>query len=157
MRLSFRPLTEEDARAILAWRYEEPYSIYDPDPDGIPGMLDPENAYHAVTAESGELIGFCCFGPDARVPGGDYQNADDTLDVGAGLRPDLTGKGAGLSFFNAILEFAEGAFAPSMFRLTVAAFNQRAIRVHERAGFQPLRTFVGKSTEREFLLLTKKC
>jgi ribosomal-protein-alanine N-acetyltransferase len=33
------------------------------------------------------------------------------------------------------LEFARERYAPARFRLAVAAFNQRAIRVYERAGF----------------------
>ncbi len=34
------------------------------------------------------MVGFCSFGVDGRVPGGDYP--DGPLDVGMGMRPDLT-------------------------------------------------------------------
>ena len=55
-------------------------------------MHDPTNRYHGVTGEDhSQLIGFCCFGPDARVTGFAYD--EDSLDIGAGLRPDLTGRG----------------------------------------------------------------
>lgn len=70
------------------------YAIYDAHLDDLPGMLDPENAYVAVLNPDGKLLGFCCFGPDARVPGVEYR-ADDVLGLGGGLRPELTGQGLG--------------------------------------------------------------
>lgn len=133
--LVFRPISEEDARAISQWRYEEPYAMYNGDLTGMAALLDLRNAYYSITGRDGELVGYCCFGPDARVPGGDYD--DVALDVGLGMRPDFTGKGRGLEFFTAILNFGRERFRPAAFRLTVAAFNQRAIRVYERAGFDP--------------------
>jgi ribosomal-protein-alanine N-acetyltransferase len=142
----FRPMSEEDARAILQWRYEAPYSIYNPDPENLDedlkGFLDPRYAYHSIVTEQGELVGYCCFGLDAQVPGGDY--TEDALDVGAGLRPDLTGRGLGPSFLNAILDFAGEKFEPVAFRATVAAFNRRALRAWEKLGFQPVQTFASR-------------
>ena len=63
------------------------------------------------------------------------------MDFGLGLRPDLTGRGLGLAYLSAGLVFAGQRFKPSRFRLSVATFNERAIRVYERAGFTPSRTF----------------
>jgi ribosomal-protein-alanine N-acetyltransferase len=142
--LNFRPLDAPDARAILAWRYEGPYAVYNPqppDPDVAVAILtDPANAYFAARDETGALIGFCCFGADAQVPGGNY-NDPDPLDIGLGLRPDLTGGGRGLSFLLAVLALGREHFAPTRFRLTVAAFNERAQKVYARAGFRPLGRF----------------
>jgi RimJ/RimL family protein N-acetyltransferase len=146
MQFGFRVMSEEDARAILQWRYEAPYSIYNPDPanleDDLKGFLDPRYAYHSMVTEQGELVGYCCFGLDAQVPGGDYSK--DALDVGAGLRPDLTGQGLGPGFLNAILDFAGQEFAPATFRATVAAFNRRALRAWEKLGFQPAQAFASR-------------
>jgi ribosomal-protein-alanine N-acetyltransferase len=55
--------------------------------------------------------------------------------VGLGLRPDLTGKGLGHGFLVARLEFARRSFPPEVFRLAVATFNERAIKVYEGVGF----------------------
>ena len=158
MRFNFRPLTEDDARVILAWRYEEPYSLYDLERGSLQGLLDPENGYHAVTGSQGEAVGFCCFGPDARVPGGSYDADHDALDIGLGMRPDLTAKGMGAAFVTAVLEFGQRTFAPSTFRLTVATFNRRAIRVYEKAGFQPGHVFVASTGDgqREFVQMTRR-
>jgi [ribosomal protein S18]-alanine N-acetyltransferase len=43
----------------------------------------------------------------------------------------------GLAYLQAGLAFATQRFTPRRFRLSVATFNERAIRVYERAGFSP--------------------
>ena len=72
---------------------------------------------------------------------------EPALDVGLGMRPDLTGRGLGEEFVHAGLRFARETYSPPAFRLTVATFNQRAIRVYERAGFETVETF-GAPTQR---------
>ncbi|HZU66371.1 MAG TPA: GNAT family protein [Ktedonobacteraceae bacterium] len=66
--------------------------------------------------------------------------------------PDLTGKKLGLTLVNAGLDFARKQFAPDYFRLFVLTFNQRAIKVYERAGFEHVGIYVQKNSngEREF-------
>jgi RimJ/RimL family protein N-acetyltransferase len=115
----------------------------------VKGLLDPRYNYHAVTDPDGVLVGYFCFGVDATVPAGRRLNlyAEDALDVGLGMRPDLTGRGLGLDFVRAGLDFARKVYAPAAFRLTVATFNQRAISVYERAGFKPARTFGDRGAE----------
>jgi RimJ/RimL family protein N-acetyltransferase len=153
MQWQFQPMNARHARSIAAWRYEPPYDFYNPGED-IGDLLRPEYQYYAVTAGDGELAGYCCFGADARVPGGDY--ADDVpLDVGVGLRPDLTGKGLGEAFLGAVLDFGERTFAPAAFRTTVAAFNQRSRRLCERAGFRPVQRFVCAGDGVEFEVLVR--
>ena len=157
MSFIFQLMDETSARDISSWRYEAPYDIYDPAPDGVVEpvvqcFLDPQNAYHTITDEHGELCAYCCFGPDARVPGGDYRT--DALDVGMGLRPDLTGQGRGSVYVSAVLDFARRAFAPAAFRVTVAAFNQRALRVWEKVGFQRVQTFHRQRDGLVFVILS---
>jgi ribosomal-protein-alanine N-acetyltransferase len=152
---AFRPMDEAGAREILAWRYEPPYDIYDAKPDEaepfVQSLLDLAYAYHAIMDEHGELVGYCCFGLDARVPGGDY--SADALDVGLGMRHDLTGQGRGFDFFAAIVDFARRAFGPQALRVTVAAFNRRAIRVYEKAGFERKQEFQRSNDGMEFVIL----
>jgi ribosomal-protein-alanine N-acetyltransferase len=149
-------MDEASARAIATWRYEAPYEIYNPAPEAVEGeiqaFLDPRNAYHTITDEQGELLAYCCFGRDALVPGGDY--GLEALDIGLGVRPDLTGRGRGLVFANAVLDFARRTYAPTTFRVTVAEFNKRALRVWDKAGFQPAQTFPRSRDGMAFVVLT---
>jgi ribosomal-protein-alanine N-acetyltransferase len=157
MALRFQPMDEASAREIHSWRYEPPYDIYNADSDKaetfVQTRLDPAYAYHAITNENGDLVGYCCFGADARVPGGDYDTG--TLNIGLGLRPDLTGQGRGLAFFEAILDFARRTFGPQALHVTVATFNQRTIRVYEKAGFERMQTFRSES-DVEFVILVSE-
>ncbi|HEY1352730.1 MAG TPA: GNAT family protein [Ktedonobacteraceae bacterium] len=147
MQFTFALMSESDARTIQVWRYEEPYAIYSAtaSEEGLAQMLEPRSPQYAVRNEQGELIGFFCFGTSARV----WESAepalydrDRTIDIGLGLRPDLTGRGLGLAFVEAGLAFAREQFAPRYFRLFVLSFNKRARRVYEQAGFTCVRVFV---------------
>ncbi|HET8626550.1 MAG TPA: GNAT family N-acetyltransferase [Thermomicrobiales bacterium] len=103
------------------------------DPDDLAGFLNPRNwpgRYWAVHDERGALVGFFQFERD----GG-------TIEVGLGLRPDLTGRGLGAAFVQAGLDFARRHYAPERFTLRVATFNRRAIRAYERADFVSGRVF----------------
>lgn len=84
--------------------------------------------------------GFICFGAEAQVSGardaGLYRA--DAVDIGLGLRPDLTGQGLGDPFVAACIDHALRIRHPTVLRLAVATFNARAIAVYERAGFQTI-------------------
>lgn len=60
------------------------------------------------------------------------------MEIGLGLRPDLTGKGLGSTFLDEIEQFILDYFPTvSKLRLSVASFNIRAQKVYQRAGFLP--------------------
>lgn len=140
---TLRPISEPEARAISGWRYPAPYATYNGDPSSVASLLEPRYAYHAVVDASDELVGYFCFGEDATVPDGRRLGLYDetALDVGLGMRPDLTGRGLGAAFVLAGLRFAAGRYAPPAFRLTVVASNRRAVKVYERVGFEVARSF----------------
>jgi RimJ/RimL family protein N-acetyltransferase len=147
----FAPASEDDARAILAWRYDGPYAVYNA-PEGVPldgyiaEGLDQRSPHFAMrldtTPAGAPPDGFFALGsagevgaePDAP-PEPHLRRADGWITIGLGLRPDLTGQGLGLSFVEAGLNFARAAYNPPGFRLFVYAWNHRAQRVYERAGF----------------------
>jgi [ribosomal protein S18]-alanine N-acetyltransferase len=117
--ITVEPATLEDIAAFDAYRYDPPYDFYNGEDDPV---QNPERFY--AVRDGGELVGFYYF--DAR---------DDAVEYGLGLRPDLTGRGLGPEFFARGLEFGIARFGTSKIVLNVAAFNERAIRVYERAGF----------------------
>jgi RimJ/RimL family protein N-acetyltransferase len=113
---------------VERWHYEAPYDFYDlaSDPEDAAAMRDPARDEHrrAVLGEDGRLEAFWYF---------DWHG--DVVEVGIGLRPDLTGRGLGESFLRAQLEYASEQWRPRTFRLFVAAWNERAITLYERLGF----------------------
>ena len=155
--LRFPPMDEEAARAISTWCYEPPYDMYSlnrEDADQVvAAFVNPEYAYRAIIDRTGELVGYCCFGVEARVPGGDYDNP--AVDIGLGVRPDLTGQGLGATFVSAVLRLARQDLAPTEFRVTVAEFNERAQRGWKKAGFEPVQGFERTFDGMPFLILTR--
>jgi hypothetical protein len=75
------------------------------------------------------------------------------LDTGGGLRPDLTGKGLGVELVRKGLEFGAGRYGVKRFRVTVAAFNQRALKVCRRVGFVEQQRFLRPGDRQAFLIL----
>ena len=135
--LSVVKIRAADVPDILSWRYPPPYDFYDPPrhpdvPTYTREFLKPELAFHVVLSE-GALIGFCSYGIDGQVPGGDY--TEDALDIGLGMRPELTGQGHGSAFLSAVLTHGIAQWSPSQIRLTVASFNRRARRLYDQFGF----------------------
>ncbi len=119
--MKIEPADERAFADLEAWRYEPPYDFYDGDEEPV---KNPER-FFVVRDDSGKVFGFYYF-----------EQKGDVLEYGLGLRPDLTGRALGLDFFRAGLEFGRERYAPRQIRLYVAAFNERAIRVYERAGFR---------------------
>ena len=146
--LTFTPITADQIREYVSWKYEPPYDIYDEDPANageiVAYYLDPRYQAHGITDRSGRLIGICSLGPDGRVPGGRYLH--NALDIGLAIRPDLTGKGMGFSHIQAVIAFALKEFNPPALRVTIAEFNHRAQRVWQRAGFVQVERF-GRFTD----------
>ena len=145
-------MTTAFAADMTSWRYPAPYGLYDMT-GADPGFFaSPASGYFALT-EGDELIGFRSFGQDGQVPGGSYDSS--ALDTGGGLRPDLTGQGLGRKAIGTGLEFGRREFAPEAFRVTVASFNERALRVVRSLGFRSVGSFLAAADGRSFEILVR--
>jgi len=146
MNLMIKNITQDDAVNILCWKYEKPYDIYNAilTPDAIIELLG--KSYYAVKDEEGQLVGFFCIGEAGKVGIGYEYNAykENCIDIGIGMKPDLTGRGNGTYFFSVILEFVQKIYPKTDLRLTVAAFNKRAIHLYEKFGFVKEMSFHGE-------------
>ena len=99
--------------------------------------------------ENGTLIGFFTV---CKINNG-------TVDIGLGMRPNITGNGFGLQFVNAGLAFSKEKYGCKYITLSVATFNERAIKVYKRAGFEAVGTFIQKTNGGcfEFLKMNYIC
>ena len=157
--LQFTPITPAEAREVLNWRYPGLPTLYNPSPDeledDIDVLLTPAYNYHAVRAAQGLLVGFCCYGSDAQVPGGDY-SLRNAIDVGLGMNPELVGRGLSHAFLAAILDWGRDCFVPDFFRATVVSTNVRSLGLFSRAGFLVTQRFRPKAKEmHEFLVMLR--
>ena len=131
MEYIFTPMNKEYANDIVSnWHYSDVYSFYDmaADADDLRIFVDTknwENIIRAVLNENDELIGWASF-----------YTENDEFWLSLGLRPDLTGQGLGEEFVSECVRYAiSGYKIKHTIKLAVALFNQRAIRVYQRAGF----------------------
>ncbi len=154
MSYTFQAMTQEQAEEIATnWHYNGEYSFYDMDADqeDLQEFLDAEkrNESYFIVIKNKEIIGFYSFN----------QITKDTIDIGLGMKPNLTGNGNGLEFLKNGLEFAKSKYNPKEITLSVATFNQRAIKVYKKVGFEEEETFVQATngSSFEFLKMVLLC
>lgn len=141
MFIGARPVNADDVAEFVGWRYEAPYDAYNltrPLDEVLDYFLGPTTKCHGILTDAG-LGGYCTFGEDARVPGGDYRAA--AVDIGAALKPELVGRGYGTEFVAAIIDCAILMFDPSMLRVSISASNLRAMKVWMSNGFNETQRF----------------
>ncbi|QOV12628.1 GNAT family N-acetyltransferase [Viridibacillus arvi] len=154
MGYKFEIMTQEQAEEIaFNWHYDAEYSFYDmeADKEDLVEFLDPNKRGDSnfVVTKDNDIIGFFSFN----------QVDINTIDIGLGMRPNLTGNGNGLEFLKAGIEFAESKYTPRKIMLSVATFNQRAIKVYRKIGFEEVDTFMQDTNgdSFEFLKMTYQC
>lgn len=139
--IDLRPATDSDIRDFAAWRYEPPYDVYNivmSPGDAVIYFSKPD--VHCNTLLKGnDVVGYCTFGEDAQVPGGNYDGAG--LDIGLGIKPTRTGSGRGHQYVAAVIDHASTAFEFRQLRVTIATGNKRAVRVWSSAGFVEISRF----------------
>lgn len=157
LKIDYRRTDEVSAREFLKWKYEPPYEIYNYRPESfdedLAYHLDPANNIYSMYRD-GELIGYCSFGQDARVPGGEY--SEEALDIGLMIKPELNGQGLGSEFVKDVIEFARKHFLPHRLRVTILATNLRARRVWEKNGFQEEQAFKREIDQLPFVFLFRE-
>ncbi|MBO0586898.1 GNAT family N-acetyltransferase [Sporosarcina sp. E16_8] len=154
MGYKFEYMTQEHAEEIaFNWHYDAEYSFYnmEEDKEDLAEFLDDQkrgDSNFFVTKDN-DAIGFFSFN---RV-------AINTIDIGLGIKPNLTGNGNGLELLKAGLDFAKIKYKPRKITLSVATFNQRAIKVYRKIGFEDVETFMQDTNGNrfEFLKMTFQC
>ncbi|MDY6939523.1 MAG: GNAT family N-acetyltransferase [Cyanobacteriota bacterium] len=156
--LKFQALDESHARSILNWKYPAPDDRYNFDPQNIErdllDLLDRKNAFFALLNPQNELEAYCSFSVDGRVPGGCY--SDDAIDIGMGIRPDLVGRGLGKDYARAVVGYGAKRYRAKYLRVTIARFNQRALKVWQTLGFETVEIFKKMGTQENFIVMTLK-
>lgn len=133
IRFQFRPMRLRDALEASHWRYPGEYAIYDL---GLAPLL-----FYALFRAPLRTLGVyplvVALPDDPLISVFSLIHRSDDVELGVGMRPDLMGHGLGLPLIQQGMDYARQRLRPNTFSLNVATFNQRAITVYERAGFQP--------------------
>lgn len=136
MDIQFLPITQDQAEQIAyQWHYEGIYAFYnmEADEEDLAEFINPLTRGAVFAAISNqELIGFISV--DIHTVG--------QIEIGLGLRPDLTGQGYGVVFLSQALNYMKSKFSPSIISLAVATFNKRAISLYKKIGFIEETTFM---------------
>ena len=128
--MEFHRLTDDEARIICSWKYEGAYAVYDSAPyedqkRAGRGFANPRNNLFAFRDE-GRLIGYI-----------NLFEEEDKVFFGIGAAPDCCGRGYGQKMAAVAPVIAKGLFGAKPLYLEVRAWNARAIRCYEKAGFRP--------------------
>lgn len=148
MKLEFRVPTKSDVDDILTWKYDGIYSFYDNDIqkekiEWIKSFVDSDDNF-SIYNDNNKLVGNCSF-----------YYIEEFFCVGLQMRPELTGKGFGIEFAKAIIDFGREKYKFNYIDLTVANFNNRAIKVYEKLGFKVIEEFVNtiRGNDYDFLAM----
>lgn len=151
MDYTFQELTQEHAMEIAdQWKYDGIYSFYDMTAD----MEDYEEftneelrkeTDHFEALLDGKLAGFFCVVP-----------IGNDIEIGLGLRPDMCGKGTGRGFLEQILTYVYDKYSFENCILSVAEFNQRAIKVYRSCGFEDGEITLRNTNGGQYAFLTLK-
>lgn len=150
MRFKISKMNQKEAMEIADnWKYNDEYAFYDmtADPEDYEEIVNElkrgDNYFSVIKDDS--LYGFFCISEDN----------NNNIEVGLGMKPEYTGLGKGLEFVNLIIEYVKSNYKNKTIILDVASFNERAIKVYERAGFcKKGKTMVSTNGEKyEFVIL----
>lgn len=150
------PMQKKHAWEISTWKYDGIYSFYNR-PSFDKPILEAdkiiENSW-VVYDSNRTLIGHFHFGPDGQIPTiENYEYTCDYLDIGLGLHPELCGQGYGAEFVTFGIEFANKHYGSTKFRLSVAAFNERAQKVYEKIGFKKVCEVTNSYFQNKFFIM----
>lgn len=156
LQITFLPAGETSVREFLTWKYEPPYEIYNYSPEhfekDLAYHLDPANNLYSMYRD-GLLIGYCSYGRDAQVPGGNY--SEEALDIGMMIKPKLTGQGQGSNHADVVVQNGASKYQPKKLRVTILESNLHAQCVWKKNGFQQTQSFARKSDQMGFIILAK--
>jgi enoyl-CoA hydratase/carnithine racemase/RimJ/RimL family protein N-acetyltransferase len=139
-----RQLTIEDGLDLASWSRPGAWHIED-----ALEAPEPDEGYWAVVDCNDTLLGFCCVGGAARVPGAPRD--DYVVDVAIGIRPQLAGRGWSGELGRAAVRYAASVALDRRLRTTVPEWNQVGRHAAAQAGFTWVATQVWNQQQYEIL------
>ncbi len=125
-------LSEEHAKEICSWRYEEEYSIYNfSDWDTVV-----KNGWGLSIEEKRKSEFIAILFKDELVAYGRIFLKEEKIFIGIGLKPHLCGKGYGGSIITLLIQECKRRYPNNKIVLEVRSFNKRAVNCYKNVGFE---------------------
>lgn len=125
-------LSEDYAKEICTWKYDEDYSIYNlSDWNVVVG-----NEWDLAVREKRESDFVAILLNNQLIAYGRLTTIQDKAFIGIGLKPSLCGKGIGGNVMKLLIGECNKRFPNYLVALEVRSFNKRAIRCYENIGFE---------------------
>jgi ribosomal protein S18 acetylase RimI-like enzyme len=142
MGLRLEDFTENRAKEICNWKYNDDYSIYNyPEWEkilnekwGITVEDKRKNEFNAVVDDCNNLCGYIRL-----------VDKNEFVLIGIGLKPSLCGQGLGNIIMEIVKQQCKKKYASKRIILEVRSFNDRAIKCYKKAGFNIVDTFIKDS------------
>ncbi|WP_297639850.1 GNAT family N-acetyltransferase [uncultured Clostridium sp.] len=138
MRLKLVEFTEQYAKEICDWKYDNKYSIYN-----YPAWKKALDEKWAITIDVKRKKEFFAVVDDYYNLCG-YVRAQEKSEfvlAGIGLRPSLCGHGIGFNVMELLVQKCRELYKNKKIVLEVRSFNKRAIKCYKKIGFEIKKTY----------------
>lgn len=125
-------LSEDYAKEICSWKYDEEYSIY----NFSDWNVVVENGWDLAIKERRESDFIAILLENQLIAYGRITKVKEKAFIGIGLKPSLCGKGFGKNIMKLLIRECNNKFQECLVALEVRSFNKRAIRCYESIGFK---------------------
>ena len=127
--LTYHQTTEEEKYLLSAWEYPGEYAMYNSEPYEVQkrtgsGFANPQNCFYSFY-DGNRVIGYV-----------NLREKETGLFLGMGVHPDACNQGYGRQIIHIAYEIAQKQFQHTQLHLIVRAWNARAVRCYEKAGFR---------------------
>jgi len=125
-------LSEDYAKEICSWKYDEEYSIY----NFSDWNTVIENGWDLSVKEKRESDFVAILMGNQLIAYGRLTTIQGKAFIGIGLKPSMCGKGLGGNMMRLLIEECKKRFPNHLVAVEVRSFNRRAIRCYENIGFE---------------------
>ena len=127
--LTCHQTTEEEKYLLSAWEYPGEYAVYNSAPYEEQkrtggSFANPQNQFYSFY-DGTRLVGYV-----------NLREKENGLFLGMGVHPDTCSRGYGRQIIHIAYEIAQKQFRHTQLHLIVRAWNTRAVRCYEKAGFR---------------------
>ena len=126
--LEYHKTTEEEKRLICGWRYEGEYAVYN-----VPSYEEQKEKHRGFANPKNDFYSF--YDGSCLIAYVNLIEESAAVFLGITVHPDCCGRGYGPQIVRIACGISRRRYPKKRIRLEVRAWNMRAVRCYEKAGF----------------------